>query len=115
MDHFTFILIYYCRSDDHWVVWRAANEHKVSLKKLETMGTITVEEAVKEIRRRSMKLISAVPKPAPLADQVRKFSFATYQPKKVAKVKGQSRVPYYIIIGLLKRWLCQNIILNSRR
>ena len=42
------------------------------------MGTITVEEAVKEIRRRSMKLISAVPKPAPLADQVRKFSFATY-------------------------------------
>ena len=33
------------------------------------MGTITVEEAVKEIRRRSMKLISAVPKPAPLADQ----------------------------------------------
>ena len=46
-----------------------------------------------------MKLISSVPKPAPrkqqsfqtnfpnkfspLADQVRKFSFATYQPKKV--------------------------------
>ena len=88
MDHFTFLLIYYCRSDDHWVVWRAANEHKVALKKLETMGTITVEEAVKEIRRRSMKLISAVPEPAPLADQVRKFSFATYQPKKV----------YYIIL-----------------
>ena len=27
----------------------------------------------------------------------------TYQPKKVAKVKGQPRVPYYIIIGLFKK------------
>ena len=77
MDHFTFLLIYYCRSDDHWVVWRAANEHKVALKKLETMGTITVEEAVKEIRRRSMKLISSVPKLAPRKQQIFKQIFQT--------------------------------------
>ena len=44
------------------------------------MGTITVEEAVKEIRRRSMKLISSVPKPAPRKQQIFKQIFTVGWP-----------------------------------
>ena len=53
-------MIYSFRSDAHWSVWRAANEHDVPLKKLEKLGLMSIEEAIEEINRRSIKLSALI-------------------------------------------------------